>query len=167
MRLIGRWPEAIAFDELCRDALGDARPFLSGSSIDEVGRDMADDLFGAVMYGLIELHTRPPACTATPSERPRAYAVAAHQAQRGTIVVNTHHEMLDLDPMSRAVLREADGERDVHTMLERLLEHVKNGTLTVNIEDGDAAGEATVRDTLGKEMERALSVLTRSALMMD
>lgn len=77
--LIEHWPCAIDVDALCDSALGRAA---SGRPTYQIRRAMLEDLFGAVMQGLIEPHTQPPRCTNRPLEMPRGHPVAAF-ARRG------------------------------------------------------------------------------------
>jgi hypothetical protein len=107
--LMEAWPCSLAVDDLCESALSRAGRFASGPPIEDIRRAMMDDLLGAVMHGLIELHTERPPCTNRPSETPRAHPVAAFQAARGDIVVNAHHGMRQIDPLAREVLKLANG----------------------------------------------------------
>ena len=107
--LMERWPGAIDVDALLDIALERSSSSLPPGSNDDRKRATLEDLFGAVMYGLIELHTSPPSCTNSPSETPRAHPVAAFQATRGPIVVNAHHTMHELDALALQVLQLSNG----------------------------------------------------------
>jgi len=144
--LMEYWPRAIAVSALCDSALSRAAPFTSGTPIDEIRRAMMEDLHGAVMHGLIGLHTQPPRCTNQPSDMPRAHPVAAFQAARGDIVVNAHHSMRQLEALELEVLKLADGTR-------RRAEIV------------DALPQPHAADALTR-VENAISSLTRHALLI-
>src|SRR5687767_7398675 len=55
------WPGAIEVDALSAIALERAAPFLDDTPIEDARSAMLEDLFGGAMYGLIALHTLPPA----------------------------------------------------------------------------------------------------------
>jgi methyltransferase-like protein/trans-aconitate methyltransferase len=109
--LAEHWPCAVEFDRLCDQALDRAAAFLDQAAADDTRAAMAADLFGAVMYGVINLHTRQVPCTNTVSERPRACAVAAFQARTSDVVVNAHHAMVQLEPPDLELLTLSDGRR--------------------------------------------------------
>jgi methyltransferase-like protein/trans-aconitate methyltransferase len=138
------WPCAIETDVLTELALDRAAPHLGDAPADEARRGMLEDLFGGVMYGLVELHTEPPPCTNRVSDHPRAHPVAAYQAESGTLVVNAHHQMLDLDPFSIEVLRLSDGRRGHGEIADALGHEVESGRL-----------------------EQALAGLVRNALLVE
>jgi methyltransferase-like protein/2-polyprenyl-3-methyl-5-hydroxy-6-metoxy-1,4-benzoquinol methylase len=143
--LMERWPCAVAADDLFEIALQRAAPYLDVASAGDMEAAMTGDLFGGVMHGLIDVRTQPPPCTNQPSNAPRAHPLAAFQAERSPLVVNAHHAMHELDPLTREVLTLSDGHRtrdDMVTMLGNRLE----------------AGRAT--------LDAAITALTRSALLI-
>ena len=101
-------------------------------SIDDRKRATLEDLFGAVMYGLINVHTVPPSCTNSPSETPRAHPVAALQATRGPIVVNAHHSMYELDALELQVLQLSNGRRTRGEMAEAMGDRLEAGRSTLD-----------------------------------
>src|SRR5262249_17390510 len=111
MVMADTWPQAIEVDRLCVVAIERAAAHLEDSSREEAHRGLMGDLFGAVMYGMVHVHTEPPVCTNQLSDTPRAYRLAAYQAEHGTTVVNAHHQMIELEPLGARVLRFANGER--------------------------------------------------------
>ena len=163
--LTEEWPRAIAVDTLCETAVDRARPYLGGMPDDEARAATLEDLFGAVMYGLIELHTQPPPCTNRPSDTPCAHPVAAFQAESGSIVVNAHHSPVDLDPLSLAVLRLSNGRRRTTEMVEGLAALVGSGQLTLNEGPGEPAAPIE-HAALADRLNQALSSLARQALLV-
>jgi methyltransferase-like protein/trans-aconitate methyltransferase len=165
--LTDAWPRAIAVDELCETALERVAAHLTDTSVDDARQAMLEDLFGGVMYGLIESHTEPPSCTNRLADMPRAHPVAALQAESGAIVVNAHHQMLELDPLCREVLRLADGRRRLAEMLDAL-----EGSAAAGSEESDegrtaGADVAAARERLAARLEQALATLLRSAVFVE
>jgi methyltransferase-like protein/trans-aconitate methyltransferase len=148
--LTDAWPRAIAVDELCETALERVAAHLTDTSVDDARQAMLEDLFGGVMYGLIESHTEPPSCTNRLADMPRAHPVAALQAESGAIVVNAHHQMLELDPLCREVLRLAAAGSE---------ESDEGRTAGADVAD---AGER-----LAARLEQALATLLRSAVFVE
>jgi methyltransferase-like protein len=165
--LTSRWPRAIDVDDLLVTALRRAAPYTPAGSIDDMKRDMLEDLFGGVMHGLIEAHTQAPPCTNRPSDTPRAHPVSAFQAESGRIVVNGHHAMLELDTLAIEVLKLANGQRRRADIVDVLLGWFKTGRLALDLE-GSAVTEAiAARRLLTKRVDAALATLTRSALLVE
>jgi methyltransferase-like protein/trans-aconitate methyltransferase len=158
------WPRAIPVDALCDIAIDRAAPHLGGTSAEQAREAMLEDLFGAVMYGLVTMHTVQPPCTNDLSDRPRAYAIAALQAQSGAVVVNTHHRMIELDAVSRAVLVLSDGSRDQAAIIAGLVEALDAGRL--KLED-DGTDYAAGGETLAARGQAALRTLVRNALLVE
>jgi methyltransferase-like protein/SAM-dependent methyltransferase len=161
--LMDEWPRAIAVDTLCEIAVDRARPYQAGVSPDDAGNATLEDLFGAAMYGMINLHTQPPPCTNRPSDTPRAHPVAAFQAHSGSIVVNAHHSPVDLDPLSLDVLKLANGTRRRSDMIDALAERGAGGQVQVEPDGASAAGAA---EPAGR-LEMVLAGLARNALLID
>jgi methyltransferase-like protein len=167
MVLMETWPRAIDVEALCRTALDRAAPFLAGTSIDEARGAMVEDLFGSVMYGLIELHTQAPLCTNRPSDAPRAHPVAAYQAESGDIVVNAHHEMIQLDALAIEVLKLSNGRRRRNDMLDTLVGWRESGRLVLEDDGGKIDNPVDARALLSDRLEKTLASLTRSAVLIE
>jgi hypothetical protein len=165
--LIEQWPCAIDITSLCDGALSRAANFISGRPIDGIRRAMMEDLFGGVVHGLIELHTQPPPCTNRPSDTPRAHPVAALQVQSGDLVVNAHHAMHQLDALAAEVLRMSNGQRCQSEMVDVLVEMFEAGRLELEDEGRPITDSQIARTMLSDRLERALTNLTRSALLVS
>jgi methyltransferase-like protein/SAM-dependent methyltransferase len=111
--LMDSWPRAVDFDELCARSLTRVAGLLGDAAIEEARAAMMTDLFGAVMYGVISLHTRQLSCVSTLSDRPRAHPVAAWLARTSDLIVNAHHAMVQLPATDLDLLRLSNGERSV------------------------------------------------------
>jgi hypothetical protein len=128
---------------------------------------MMEDLFGGVMYGLIELHTVAPRCTNRPSDAPRAHEVAAFQAQRGNIVVNAHHTMFELDAMATEVLKLSNGNRRRAEIVDMFVEWFRTGRLSLENDGRPVTDLDEAKTTLARRLEGAITTLTRSALLVE
>ena len=118
--LIEEWPRAIDVGELCTQALQRAMPFLGSTPVDRARSALLADLLAAVLHGMINLHTAPPACTNRPSDKLCAHPLAAFQATTSNVVVNAHHEMVELDALGIDILRLADGKRSRSELVDEL-----------------------------------------------
>jgi methyltransferase-like protein len=167
--LMEAWPRAVEVDALCERAFERARPFLAGTPPDQARQSMLGELFGAVMYGLVSAHTVGPDCANRVSDTPRAHPLAAFQAREGRLVTNAHHQVIDLDRLSRDVLTLADGQRTRAAIVDALMESVRAGQLEIGVGDagGEPVSEREARTALVDRLEEAWSTLARNALLVE
>jgi len=163
--LMEQWPCAIDVAALCEVALERAARFPSTVSSEETRRSTMEDLFGGVMYGLIEAHTQPPPCTNRPSDAPRAHTVASFQARSGNLVVNAHHTMFQLDALALEILKLANGQRRRADMLDVLVEWFQDGKIALEEEGRPITNLPAARNMLADRLDKGIATLTRSALL--
>jgi len=163
--LMERWPCAIDVADLCDEALDRAPLFPSAASRVDLRRSMMEDLFGGVMYGLIEAHTQPPGCTNRASDTPCAHPMAAFQARGGNLVVNAHHTMFELDALAVEILKLADGRRTRAEMLDVLVEWFKAGRMELEDDGRPITDLHEARAMLANRLDAGIASLTRSALL--
>jgi hypothetical protein len=166
-RLAEAWPMAVPVDELCDDAVSRAAAYQADVPPDRARATVLDDLLGAVMYGVVNLHTQPPPCTNRVTDRPHAHPVARSQAAGGTLVVNAHHQMVDLDPLAREVLLMADGSRPRAAMVSDVAQRTADGRTRGGSTDTPAGGGAPIGAIVADRVDAALTVLVRNALLTD
>jgi methyltransferase-like protein len=134
------WPAAVWVRDLVPEGAADAD---RAAILDAVLRSYAANL--------VVLHAHPPELTTTPGERPRASALARHQAQTGELVTNLRHAVVRIeDDLGRRLVTLLDGTRD-HAALAAELRAELDPTL-----DDEA---------LRTGLERSLSGLARLALL--
>jgi methyltransferase-like protein/predicted O-methyltransferase YrrM len=153
------WPEAVSVADVCAAALERAAPFLASTPIEDARRALMGDLLGGVMYGMVRLHTRSPGCTRDVADVPRAHPLAAYQATLGRIVVNAHHEIVQLEAIEHAVLQRCDRVRNRDEIAADVVARVERGDIIPN--GGDAGAEQTA--TIDEVFER----LRRHALLVQ
>jgi methyltransferase-like protein len=149
-------------DALCDSALARAETCATM----ETCRTLMVDLLQCFVTGLLELHTYQPD-VASLSARPRVNALAAHQAQEGSIVVNPRHETIRVDDLTRTVLQVADGTRTREEILEDLVRRAESGALTVTEGEQRIIARERVRSVLSGMLDNALTSLARAALLVS
>ena len=160
------WPCPLPVEELCAAAVDRARPFLGEISAGDAYRALMGDLFGAVTHGLIEVHTQSPPCTNRPSATPRANGLAAFQAQSGTLVVNAHHQMVELDRLGAEVLKLADGERTRSDILDLLMRQVDSGEIVLEENGQPVTAPDAARAMVARRLDKTFASLARSAVLV-
>jgi hypothetical protein len=118
------------------------------------------------MYGMVRLHTEPPRCTNCPSDTPRAHPLAVYQAEQGNIVVNAHHENVQLSPLELALLKLCNGERHTSESLDVLMEQFRSGRILLD-EEQSGTDPDVARAILSDRVDHGIASLTRKALLVD
>jgi methyltransferase-like protein/SAM-dependent methyltransferase len=111
------WPRAIPYAEL--DRASRARVAAAGGP-DEPGVVLADRLWTLFTQGALHMHSGPDRFRVEAGERPRATSYARVQARLGLEVTNLRHERMEVDPLTRSILVQLDGETDRAALLAAL-----------------------------------------------
>jgi SAM-dependent methyltransferase len=133
---VGRaWPAAVWVRELI------------GSRASAAERTaLCDALLRSYAANLVQLHAYPPGVTTTPGERPRASALARHQAHTGDMVTNLRHAGVRIeDDLGRRLVALLDGSRDRAALMAELR--------TFLDESGEGLSDQDLRDGLGASLE--------------
>ncbi|MDQ2667027.1 MAG: class I SAM-dependent methyltransferase [Gemmatimonadota bacterium] len=119
---------------------------------------LASALLQCAVGGLVELHRYPAPFSATISQRPVASPLARRRVDSTDTVPNLRHRTTELTAVERALLPHMDGAHDSERLLERLIEEVKSGSITVE-------GTLPDRDDLARIVDAALKRLASVALL--
>jgi methyltransferase-like protein len=158
------FPNYVPFGELRQAALGEL-----GLAADDTSPETGADVLGiAVMsafgLGVFDICVHPPACATQWSGLPEATPLARYQAQTRSRVTNLRHEIVDLDDLSRHVVRRLDGRHDISAIVDSLEEAISSGKMTVRkqgqvVEGVDATLLSNIVDgTLARISQMALLV---------
>jgi methyltransferase-like protein len=161
------WPSPIAVNELFSLAFERSASFLGAASVADAQRGLMSDLFNAVTYGMVDLHTQAPPCTNQRSDTPRASALAALHAQSGTTVVNAHHQMIELDRLGAQVLQLANGDRTTYDILEVLMTRVASGEIVLEENGNPVTAPDAARAMVARRLDKTLASLARSAVLVS
>jgi methyltransferase-like protein/2-polyprenyl-3-methyl-5-hydroxy-6-metoxy-1,4-benzoquinol methylase len=165
------WPRAMPFVDL----QAEARARIVGDSVvvqDAAGhaRDswlLAENLFQAFTAEVVELHAHPPALALEPGEHPRAPAFARQQARDGAWVTNAFHQMVNLDPATRQLLRHLDGRHDHAALVEEMVSAAGDKTIVLERFGRPVTDPDRLRAILRRELDTNLRGLIRSALLVS
>jgi hypothetical protein len=179
VRLAEQWPRPMSFGDL----LAESRRRLAAAESTSAAGDGADEeldarvlaanLLTAYSYSssLVELHATVPASVLVAGEWPVASAVARFMSRTGSRVTNMRHERVTIDGFDAYLLRHLDGSRDRDQLVDLLIEGpVANGTLTMQVGDGEAGGPAgsrqRLRVMLAEELNHRLDWMARASLLV-
>jgi methyltransferase-like protein/cyclopropane fatty-acyl-phospholipid synthase-like methyltransferase len=167
MTILGdTWPRAIPFTELCaaaRSRISQNGPASAASLEDR--RMIGAEVLKCFAAGIVELYVDGPRFPVTAGERPRASALARHEATKGTRVTNLRHESVALDDFNRQLLQRLDGGRDRSELLAMLEQLVATDVLAVRQEGQPVRESTTVRRILDEALSQNLDKLARAALL--
>lgn len=159
--LADRWPEALAFADLLRDAQNLLRRKIEARGWpDEQAIVLGTDLLKFFAAGLIELHAMPSPFTMRPGERPHASPLARHQLGHGTLVTNLRHESVNMHPNLARFTQLLDGKRS-RDEVERIVTDwaIVNASVT-------AGARVEPSRRVREDIAQALQQLAQFALLM-
>jgi SAM-dependent methyltransferase len=101
LHMVDVWPRRLRFDEV-----------RTGCAMEGDADDLADILLGCYSVGVIEAHASAPVIAVEPGARPRASPLARLQFADGTVAVNLHHKLVQIEEEeARRLVRMLDGTR--------------------------------------------------------
>jgi methyltransferase-like protein/SAM-dependent methyltransferase len=164
--LTERWPHAIKTEELISAALERASLFIPPHEAEIFRQNLMQDLFQCFLANLIQVKTWQPICALKVTERPKAFAVAAHQAKTQDFVVNVWHETVQLDRVGREVIQALNGKRDRLELTQHLIQLVRDDVLNVTDKDGQIKEEKALQVILKRALAETLEACKSNALLV-
>jgi methyltransferase-like protein len=166
--LKNHWPRAIGFGALAHEATSCLRPSAAVNDGEEQQsiKVLCQDLLQCYTANVVEFHTWQADFVTEISKTPLASKLAAYQANNGSLVVNQRHELVKLDPVSKELVKVLDGTRNRDELLEYLAQCVAKGALVLEESGRKITETKKIKDTLEAAMEKAMSTLASSALLV-
>jgi methyltransferase-like protein/cyclopropane fatty-acyl-phospholipid synthase-like methyltransferase len=163
LELFAAWPMTLSFEQLWTAACDRLK------SVDEKlesgpRQDLAEALLRCYLSNMVSLHVRPGRFVVPSGDRPKATALARHQAATGAPIANLRHRLVHLQDGDRAVLAYLDGSRDRSSIATALAGAVANGALVL---DGSEADGQTPVPAVSEWLSGSLDRLARSALLVQ
>ena len=158
------FPNYIRFDELHKMALGKLGPTADNAAENTGVNTLGLAVLSAFGMGMFDICVHPPACATRFSSFPETTPLARHQAQTTSRVTNLRHDIVDLDDLSRHVVRRLDGRHDISAIVGSVEKAISSGQMTVRkqgqaVEEVDAALLSNIVDgTLSRISQMALLV---------
>jgi len=165
-RLAAAWPGSVAHRQLVVDSDPELGPgaVTTADRIARTAERLARGLLKLYMADLVEFHCAPDRFVTAVSDFPRAGGVARSQAAAGAVVTNRRHESVEIDELGRRVLRNLDGTRDRHAILDRLQALVDDGVLVIR---QDSQSPTDARPRLTDALDQTLKALAARALLVE
>jgi hypothetical protein len=153
-------PASLAFDDLLQrvnDRLSvDEPPDLPAPA--ERAAPLSAALLQCALGGFVDLHTYPSPFVRTVAARPVASRIARGMAQSTAVVTNLRHVMAELTSLERALMVDLDGANDKGALVDRMMDRIKAGELTVE-------GAVPGRTELSALVDTALARLGAVAIL--
>lgn len=168
--LAERWPQAIPIGELRTEArarlLDDPTvvpdPAVAARDAELVG----SELLRCVAASLVELRLAPLRLSLTAGERPLADAYARRQATQGMPITNLRHEPVNIDELTRHVLRHLDGQHDRAALKEVLQKLVNENVLSIKQNEQVVRDPAAIRTMIDQALPQCLNRLAYAGILL-
>lgn len=165
-------PAAIPFLDLLREAwaviYADTDPLPEKRGEDATV--LAANLLRGFAYSmnLIELRRHRPPITVEVSDRPVASLYARYQVNQGVEkITNLRHERVNLDPLTRQLIPFLDGAHGREALIDHFLTLAAEGRIGVEIEGEAITDPAESRRIMAREIDKSLTWLARTALLVE
>jgi methyltransferase-like protein len=162
------WPRAMDLNTLIDEATSRLKNLSIPASVDKQAniKVLLEDLLQCYTVNVVEFHTWQADFVTEISKMPTVGKIAAYQANSGSLVVNQRHEIVKLDPVSKALVKVLDGTRDHDELLEYLTQCAAEDEFVLE-ENGQKITETKkIKDALEAAMEKVLPTLATSALLV-
>lgn len=129
-----RWPQRVAFNELAsmsRSMVHDRPIPIDHEFMTSETQRFAKTILDCFSSTLVDLHCDQSRCDAFPGEHPLANPLQMSQAREGSLVTTLLHTETSLDEFQRQVALMSDGARSRSEIVDRIVERIQQGTLTI------------------------------------
>lgn len=144
------WPNAMTLDTLMKGAeqlLQEKLPTLKLNPA-EGKESLGEDILHCFAGNVVELHTCQADFVTAVSANPMTSPLAAYQADHGLPIVNQRHESIEVDPLSKELLKAMNGTRDMKTLLAYLTRKGFAGAFTLKKKGMPVSGEENILHAL-------------------
>ena len=159
---LGRaWPKRLKFEDLVKRAgklVGVNAP--NAEVRDALGRRLLE-FYTKGGDAVLEIAVCPLNVTGEIRDKPKAAALARHQAGTNRASTSQRHESLGMTDFDRRLLMRLDGETDHETLVARLIEDIEAGLLIVKREEQPLTDPAELRPIVSDAVHQQLKVLAK------
>jgi len=162
------WPKAMTLDTLMKRAeqlLGKDLPAAPMDPV-ESKKALGEDILHCFAGNVAELHTCQADFVTTVSEKPMASPLAAYQADHELPIVNQRHESIQIDTLSKELLKTMNGNRDVEAVLGCLMRKGLAGAFVLEKNGAPVSGERNIRRALEGAIAGLMQNLAHLALLI-
>ncbi|MGB3714358.1 MAG: class I SAM-dependent methyltransferase [Candidatus Promineifilaceae bacterium] len=161
------YPRASSFRELIEASLNEVS-LDDGESITEHATLVAANFLRAYSYSdsLVEFHMRQPNIAVEISDMPEASMIARWQLDYMVKVTNVRHVRVELDDLSRRLLRYVDGKHNREELIDVLTRDYQQGKFELEVEESPEASTANIRELLTENIDKHLQFFSRASLLI-
>jgi methyltransferase-like protein/trans-aconitate methyltransferase len=166
--LRAHWPRALGLLEIRREArqrlgsAGNNPPAQDGGDIEE----LSQDLLRCCTVNVVEMRSWQGNFVTTVSSAPAVRAWARYQASRSCFVTSALHEPVQLDVLSRQLLKVLDGTRGHDELVDHLVECVRKEWLEIKKNGQPIQDPGELREALATAMHGALERLAGKGVLV-
>ena len=163
------WPASVPYRELIAAAASLVRGKPQAVETGIHDEPSAKAVFQILqLYGIsqLDLSVCPTPCTASPSQSPRATALARLQAAESNVITNLRHEPTRVSDLDRRIIPMLDGQHDLNQMTSALIKLAESGAVKINNQGKTIHPGPQLRPTLQSAVAASLEDLGKTALLL-
>jgi len=162
------WPRAMTLDTLMKDTeqlLHEKLPTFKLNPT-EGKESLGEDILHCFAGNVVELHTCQADFVTAVSENPMTSTLAAYQANHNLPIVNQRHESIEVDPLSKELLKAMNGTRDMKSLLTYLTRQGVAGAFTLKRNGSPVSGEENILHALEASIGELVQNLANLSLLI-
>jgi methyltransferase-like protein/protein-L-isoaspartate O-methyltransferase len=152
-RLIARLPSSSRLDDI--NGSGEKRGAIS------------EALVRLVLFGQVAIATQPIVCANTVSARPKAWPLAASEAEVGNMTPTPRHTLLAFSPLQRLILPLLDGTHSLDDLVDYAVGKAMSGFMTISGQNGQLEGREALTAYLTPAVKQTLESLARAGVLVE
>ena len=137
------------------------------ASDEQIMVEIMSNITRLVFCGYITISTEKPTFLNKPSDMPKISDLARTQiAAKQNWVTNEVHDRINLSPLDFYTMKYLDGKHTQEQVLDKLIEHVKVGELSMNRDNKPVTEPKEVKELMKPYVEQAISAYAANALLV-
>ncbi|HEY8190644.1 MAG TPA: methyltransferase regulatory domain-containing protein, partial [Micavibrio sp.] len=151
-----------------RDLIAGVQKTLKLSDASEIERTLIQHGLQLALRGFIGLHSDSPEFAMSVGKKPKAFAMARHQASMKNCrsVTNVLGTMTATDAASNIIIRNLDGTRTVGDIVDIMAGMAENGEMTISRDNKPTRDPSIIREEIARVVDQVLPKLAKQALLV-
>ena len=161
--------EAVNFSMTSKELTAKIKEMLPKNKLsdEQIMVEIMSNITRLVFCGYIIISTAKPTFINKPSDMPKISDLARMQLElKQNWVTNEVHDRVNLSPLDVYTMKYLDGKHNKEQVLDKLIEHVKTGELSVNKDNKPVTEPKEVRDLVQPYLDHALAAYATNALLV-
>lgn len=164
--LVESWPKSLNVPELCKLVEKKLSELVVVGKRESVSimQLVTTNMLQLVVRGDVEFRCVPDRFVTEVSDKPKVSSLARLQASQGGPVTTLRHSMINLDPLTKLITQEIDGNKTKEQLAAHLASLAQQGKVNINIKGGENVDMGAIHKMT---IDKVLEQLRRHSLLIS